>query len=79
MPKRRFGPSASSAPTRRSSTPGSRTPAALQLTLSLRQRNIRIIYFASYDPARNSLRAEMPDDPGLCRDTSIRALLRTLE
>ena len=24
--------------------------AALQLTLSLRQRNIRIIYFASYDP-----------------------------
>ena len=53
--------------------------AALQLTLSLRQRKIRIIYFASYDPARNSLRAEMPDDPGLCHDTSIRALLRTLE
>jgi DNA-binding NarL/FixJ family response regulator len=50
--------------------------AALRLAMQLQQKGIQFVFFAAYDPAKRTIRAELPDSPGKCRDTSIRELLR---
>jgi hypothetical protein len=53
--------------------------AALRLSVLLRQKDVRLVYFAAFDPATHSLRAEFPDRPGFCRDASPQDLLDSLQ
>jgi hypothetical protein len=50
--------------------------AALRLAMQLQRKGIRFVFFAAYDPVKRTIRAELPDCPGWCQDTSVRELLQ---
>lgn len=52
--------------------------ASLRLSMALRRRGVRLVFFTTFDAARKCLRAELPDHPGFVREASVPDLVAAL-